>query len=137
MQDLGEHGARNGDLGHLEGNIAAVTDELRAGLDQLLLEVGQRPVLDRFRRCQCSQEVAKIVGERMKLKPNGVGRERPARQPRPADRTLAFLDPLLGRAALIVECDNPFCRARQIGDDEADAGIKLAWMPVPVGNLIS
>ena len=34
--------------------------------------------LDRFGRRQRAQEIAEIVGERMKLKPNGVGGERPA-----------------------------------------------------------
>jgi len=42
----------------------------------------------------------------MKLEPHGVGRERPARQPRPFDRALAFLDPLLARAALVVVRDH-------------------------------
>jgi len=37
-----------------------------------------------------SQEIAEIVGERMKLEPHRVGRERPARQPRPLDRAFAF-----------------------------------------------
>jgi hypothetical protein len=41
-----------------------------------------------------TEKVAKIVGQRMKFEPHGVGRERPARQPRPLDRALAFLDPL-------------------------------------------
>jgi hypothetical protein len=36
----------NGDLGHLEDDIAAVAHHLRADLDQLLFEAGQRPVLD-------------------------------------------------------------------------------------------
>jgi hypothetical protein len=44
-QDLLEHLPWDGDLGHLEGNIAAVADDLRADLDQLLLQAGQRPVL--------------------------------------------------------------------------------------------
>src|ERR1039458_9839863 len=79
----------------LESDIAAVAHHLRADLDQLLLQARQRPVLDRFRRRQRAQEVAKVVGERMKLKPHGVGGESPARQPRPLDRALAFLDPLL------------------------------------------
>ena len=47
----------------------------------------------------------------MKLEADGVGRERPARQPRPLDRAIAFLDPLLCRAALVVEGDDPRGRA--------------------------
>ena len=38
---------------------------------------------------------------------------------------LAFLDPLLGSAALIVERNNPLGRTAQVGDDEADAGIQF------------
>src|SRR5262245_49449669 len=70
----------------------------------------------------------------MKLEPHGVGRERPARQPCPLDRALAFLDPLFARPALIVEGDDPLGWARQVGDDETDARIKLAGMPFDFGN---
>jgi hypothetical protein len=38
-----------------------------------------RYVLDRSGRRQRAQEIAEIVGQRMKLKPNRVGSERPAR----------------------------------------------------------
>jgi hypothetical protein len=51
----------NGDLGHLEGDVAAVADDLAADLDQLLLQAGQRPGLDRFGRRQRAQEIAEIV----------------------------------------------------------------------------
>ena len=77
-QDLGEQHSRHGDLGHLEGDIAAVADDPRADLDQLLSQAGQRPVLDRLGRRQRAQEVAEIVGERVKLETDGIGRERPA-----------------------------------------------------------
>ena len=39
-----------------------------------------------------------------------------------------------GRPHMIVEGDNPFSRARQVGDDEADAGIKLAGVPLDLGH---
>ena len=111
-----------------------MADQPGADLDQLLPEAGERPVFDRLGRCQRAQEVAEIVGERVKLKPHGIGSERPARQPRPLDRALAFLDPLLGRAAPIVEGENPLGRAEQVGDDEADARNKLARMPLDFGD---
>jgi hypothetical protein len=63
------------DLSHLERDIAAVADNLRADLDQLFLEARQRPIFDRLGRRQRSQEVAEIVGEGMKLKANSVGGE--------------------------------------------------------------
>jgi hypothetical protein len=50
-----------------------VTYDLRANLDQLLLECRHRPVLDRLRCRQCAQEVAEIIGERAKLEADGVG----------------------------------------------------------------
>ena len=53
-------------------------DDLRADLDQLLLEARQRPIFDRLGRRQRAQEVAEIVGECMKLEPHRVGGERPA-----------------------------------------------------------
>jgi len=46
----------------------------------------------------------------------------------------AFLDPLLGRAALIVERHDPLGWARQVRHDEADAGIEFARMPLDLGH---
>src|SRR5262245_34809077 len=94
---------RASDLGHLEDNIAAMAHYLRADLDQLVLQGRQRPVLDRLRRRQRAQEIAEVVGERMKLQPHRIGGERSARQSRPLDRAFALLDPLLARPALVVE----------------------------------
>ena len=55
-----------------------MADNLRADLDQLFLQARQRLILDRLGRRQGAQEVAKIVGERVKLKANRVGREQTA-----------------------------------------------------------
>jgi hypothetical protein len=44
-----------------------MADDLRADLDELLLQTRQRPILDRLRRRQSAQEIAEIVGQRMKL----------------------------------------------------------------------
>ena len=66
----------------------------------------------------------------MQLETNRVGGEGTARKARPFDRALAFLDPLLRRAAVVVEGDDPLGRARQVGDDEADPRIKLAGVPL-------
>jgi hypothetical protein len=67
--------SRNGDLGHLEGDIAAVAHDLRADLDQLFLQARQRPILDRLGRRERAQEVAEIVCKGVKLKAGGVGGE--------------------------------------------------------------
>jgi hypothetical protein len=52
-----------------------------------------------------------------------------AGQPRPAKRVLAFLDPLLGGAATVVELDHPPVGPGQVGDDEADSRPRVG----PVG----
>ena len=70
----------------------------------------------------------------MKLEAHGIRRHRAAGQPRPFDRVLALLDPVLRRAALVVKRDNPLGRTAQVGDDEADAGIKLARMSFHFGD---
>ena len=68
----------DGNLGHLEGDIASVADDFRADLDQFFLEACQRPVFDGLGRRQRAQKVAEIVGERVKLETGRVGGERAA-----------------------------------------------------------
>src|SRR5258708_16964299 len=70
----------------------------------------------------------------MKLEPHRVGGERSARQSRPLDRAFALLDPLLARAALVVERDHALGRAAHVRHDEADARIKFFGMPLDLGN---
>ena len=70
----------------------------------------------------------------MQLKTHRIGGERAARQARPLDRVLAFLDPLLARPALVVEGDDILGGSRHVGDDEADARIEFARMPFDLGN---
>jgi hypothetical protein len=74
-QDVGEQVLWDCDLGHLEDDIAPVADNLRADLDRLLFQAREQPVFDRLRRRQCAREIAEIVGQRVKLKANGVGSE--------------------------------------------------------------
>jgi hypothetical protein len=52
-QDVGEYLSRHRDLGQLESHIAAVCDYLRADLDQLLTQTGQRPCRHRI-LCFCA-----------------------------------------------------------------------------------
>jgi hypothetical protein len=73
--------AWHGDIGNLEGKIAAVVDDLRTDLDQLFLKAGQRPVLDRLGHRESAQESYRDC----RLGPDGIGSERTARQPRPVD----------------------------------------------------
>ena len=62
-------------MGSGEGDVATVTDDLSADLDQLIFEARQRPIFDRLWRPERAEEVAEIVGERMKLETDGVGSE--------------------------------------------------------------
>jgi hypothetical protein len=67
----------------------------------------------------------------MQLDADGVGSERAAGQAGPLDRALALFDELLAGAAVVVEGDDAFRRPTQVGDDKADARIKLAGVPRP------
>jgi hypothetical protein len=52
----------------------------------------------------------------------------------PFDRILAFLDPLLRRAPLVVEPHHPFGGLLQIGHDEPDAREQFAVVPLHFGH---
>src|ERR1044071_2556995 len=77
-----------------------------------------------------THKVPEIIGQRMELKTHGIGGEGTARQPRPFDRALSFLDPLLARAAPVIKGDDTLGRSRQVGDDEPHTRIHLARMPL-------
>ncbi len=94
FQDRCEQFPRDRHLGHLEDHVPRVRHYLGSDLDQLLSQCGQRPVLYRPRQRQPTQEVSEGVRQGEELKPCLVVPEVPARQPRPLDRVLAFLDPL-------------------------------------------
>ena len=59
-------------IGHL---FAREVGKRMRGGDLHLLQAGERPILDRLGRRQRAQEIAKIVGKRVKLKPDRVGGE--------------------------------------------------------------
>jgi hypothetical protein len=61
---------------YLERDVVRVTDHVRADLDRLFAHRRHRPVLDRLRCRQRAQEVAEIVGERVKLKANHFATQR-------------------------------------------------------------
>ena len=89
-KNLREQIFRNRYLGHLERDVARMADNLRADFDQLLPQRRHRPVADRLRRRQSAHEVAKVVGERVKLEADGIGGEGPTGKSRPFDRALAL-----------------------------------------------
>jgi hypothetical protein len=74
-QDLREHLPRHHDLGQLEGDVAAVADDLDADLDQLLAQASQRPRFRRLGHRERPHEIANVVGQRVELNTDGVGGE--------------------------------------------------------------
>ena len=91
-------------------------------------------MLHRLGQGERAQDVAEIVGQCMKLKPDGIVAEPSAREARPLDGVLALLDVLLSRAAPIVEGHHPLGRPAEIGDDEPDTGKQLAGVPFDLGD---
>src|SRR6266568_3870976 len=77
-QDFLKQFLRHRDLGHLEDDVAAMAYDLGADLHEFFPQARQRPLLDRLRQSQRPHEVGEIVGQRMKLKPDGVAGERAA-----------------------------------------------------------
>ena len=82
-----------------------------------------------LRQHQLAEEVGQVVRQGEQLQPRRVVLEPPAGQLRPLHRVLAFLDPLLRRAALVVEVDDLLRVPLQVGDDEADAREQFAGVP--------
>ena len=91
-------------------------------------------MLHRLGQGERAQEVAEIVGQCMKLKPDGIVAEPSTREARPLDGVLALLDVLLSRATPIVEGHHPLGRPAEIGDDEPDTGKQLAGVPLHLGH---
>ena len=72
VQYVGEQVPGNGDLRHLEGNVAPVVHDLAADLDQPVPERRQRPVLHGVGHGQGSQAGAEIVDECVKLETDSI-----------------------------------------------------------------
>jgi len=111
-----------------------MADNLGADLDQLFAQACQRSRLRCLRYRQRPHEVAEIVGECMELKADRVGGGGAARQAGP---TWPRLCPLLAGAAVVLEGNDALRRPRQVGDDEADARIKLASATPPWPPLVA
>ena len=62
-----------------------------------------------------SQEVAQVVAQGVQLKTHLVVAKAMAREPRPVDGVLAFLNLLLRRGPAIVEPRHPLGGPRQVG----------------------
>ena len=81
----------------------------------------ERPMLDARRQCESPQEVSQVVRQHVQLQSHLIGGEVAAAQSSPAHRVLAFLDPLLGGAAAVVEVHHALGAAAEVGHDEPDA----------------
>jgi len=107
--DSGEDGAHHRafdlNLGQLEGDGTDVADDVGIDFDQFELGAGQRPVDHRLGQFTAPQEGGQVVSQRLQLQPDLVVAESPARPPHQVEGVFAFLDVLLGGAALIVEAD--------------------------------
>src|SRR6266851_3586811 len=97
-------------------------DEASARLEQALLKARQGPALDGIRQDQPTQQIAEVVGDDPEQEADLVGPESVTGEPGPVGGSLALLDPLLRRPALVVEADDGAIRSGQRGDDEAHPG---------------
>ncbi len=71
-QDLGEQRSWDGNLRHLESDVATVAHDIGPDLDELVAQGGERPMFHSLGQRQGAQEVAEITGERMELEPDLV-----------------------------------------------------------------
>jgi hypothetical protein len=69
----------------------------------------------------------------VKPQPSAAGEE-PARQPGPGNGVIAFFDPLLRGAALVVKRLNPLGWPRHVGHDEPDARMQFVKVPLHLGH---
>ena len=104
----------------------ALPDQASARLEESLLEARQRPALDGDRQDQPTQEVAEVVRDNAQEQPHLIRSEAVTGEPRPVGGFLAFLDPLLRRAPLVVEADDGAIRSVEGGDNEAYPREQLA-----------
>jgi len=96
-------------LGQQQPVVPGMFHQAPAGLDEALLHAGQRPAVDALRQHQAPPQVAQVVGEHAQLQADLVRPEPVTREPRPIRCLLALLDPLLGRASLVVKPRSTRC----------------------------
>src|SRR6266446_7945415 len=112
-------------------------DQSPASLEQPLLEACQRPILNRKGESEPAQEIAEVVGDDPEQQADLVGPEPVTGESGPVGGFLALLDPLLGRAALVIEADDGAVRPGQAGDDEAHPRKEFAEMMLDLGDHAS
>ena len=132
-QHVAEQPAVQMPLGQQQPVIPRVLDQPTAGLHQSVLQARQRPALDPVRQSEPSPQVAQVVGQHAQLQSHFVGPKTMARKPRPVCGLLAFFNPLLGRAALVVEAHHRPTRQRHVRHDKTDAREQLTEMMLDLG----
>jgi len=82
IEDGPDHGAGDGNLGQLEGDVAGIAHDAGTDLDQLELKAGRRPVGLGLGQLDAAQEGGQVLGQRVQLQP----RPNPPTVERSADR---------------------------------------------------
>jgi len=124
FQHFIEHIPVHHHLSKLEYKPPGMAHQTPTCLDESRLNTRQRPTLYRFWQSKSSHEVAQVVSQYEQRESYLVGNELVTREPRPVQRVFALFDPLLCRAAVIIEADYALRRITQVGDYEV-AGAKL------------
>jgi hypothetical protein len=83
---------------------------------------------------EAAQEIPEVVRDDPQKQPHLIGPEAVTGEPRPVGGFLTFLDPLLGRPALVVEADHGPVRPSQGRDDEAHPGKELPEVMLNLGD---
>ena len=103
-----------------------MADHPSAHLDERDLEAAERPVLEPPGQGEPPQEIAQVVRQDEEKEPHLVAHEPVTGKACPVQGVLAFLDPLLGCASLVVEVHDPLGSSRQVRDNESDAREEFA-----------
>ncbi len=116
--DLPEQNPCQVAFGELQGEVAGMSDQAPAGLEEPLLQNRQGPTPDRQRQGQSAQQIAEVVGDDPEEQSHLVSPEPMTGEARPMGRGFTFLDPLLRRRALVVEADDgPVCSGHRSNDE--------------------
>ena len=112
-----------------------MTNYLRTDLDQLVSQGCHCPMPDRLRQRELAEEIPEVVRQGQREAPHRIVSEVVAVYPRPFDRVLPFLNPLLHGPSLVVEMDNILRSHREVRNDGADTGEELPAIPLHFRDL--
>jgi hypothetical protein len=73
VENLPKEAPRQVAFGELQGEVPGMSDELRAGLEEPLLEARQGPALDGDGQDEPPQQIAEVVGDHPEEQPHLVG----------------------------------------------------------------